>query len=693
MKITRHGNASNDRDDNIVAFIKDYSSNLEKEEYFPVPEEPPEKRPDYYLKNSETMVEVKAIVDNDDRTKNNRWARIVENMRDMLAVHSQRANIPGTFLVDTPSDIKFPAHQSKLTKACDDLVNATIRGDMTVTIYNVEFKLNRVGEEGAQIYFSSTSGGSIDSAGTVAKNIEKQITTANIQLAYSTADKPVSRRVLLLINEYIFAATSRDVISGLSYLFDNLINSTNIDEIWLQEGKKEGLKSSLIVDREFLNAYNDKKFIVSDQNIDMFQNWFSALESLSDNHKDLLFSALKIALHDRSAHEVFADAGVRAEMVRLTHWLFAQKRFDDMNWLIGKFLDDPSPDPINYRDEETNLSDAIKKGDDPHQITTVLGHLSWSIKELLRAPGMLVDSLYKLEHILSGPKGTDLYVVQQVLFALHDIAVRAAVLRRLDAESGSSELVDFEKLINGLTVKYSKYPALAQGLVHIYGSYPFVDNKIAEFVLDQLGHAKDVDGLYVRYALFQTNLDADKFQERLKLVIRDADPATEHLKGSIMWHLAKAVRESPAELHKVSPYIELFLQQPYEHEVVAQIELAVRFLAEAGDILSIKWFDSLLDMLINQLLVEPTTAYDIWLSANDVLELCADKDPQNLLAIVQKMVELWDAGAYIGVLPRIFLLYKRVADSKQKLKVKQKMQAWHKHFQDLNPKVDDVEWD
>ena len=115
---------------------------------------------------------------------------------------------------------------------------------------------------------------------------------------------------------------------------------------------------------------------------------------------------------------------------------------------------------------------------------------------------------------------------------------------------------------------------------------------------------------------------------------------------------------------------------------------------EIGRVEAIDLTNKLLNNVEAHVVENPAESTRHWLTLEPVIEFAAKEKPEEVLALIEPQIRLWrDYGFYVGDLPRIFGAYRLIGDEKLKAQVKERLQAWHKEFQSINPKVPDATWE
>lgn len=326
MKINKLYNTSKKEDEYMETFAKFYlSSHFRKIKEIDIDSPDKDNRhnfPDYFLKQPKISVEITEVHEREELEKSIAWDRNIKRLEEELKSRKLEF-LKGSYLVDTPSLLRIKRNKEK--EVIDEILKAIQNNNSIVSIKKIgEFKIVKYSNDGKSIVFSlGGDARAINPAGTIHQNIGPKIETANKQLGAIKADK----KILLLVNKYIFGNRISEFIEALSYSYKELLTYKNIDEIWLQLESATGeFFHILIYERNFLNSFEKTKFkkITKDE-IKLLEGWFYPLSKLGDEYKEKLFITLKQFLKDKKPHEIFDNEFAREEMARLGIWL-AEKR-------------------------------------------------------------------------------------------------------------------------------------------------------------------------------------------------------------------------------------------------------------------------------------------------------------------------------------------------------------------------------
>lgn len=712
MRIVRLHKKPKPEDKYIYPFLGFYFKDLKEDvEYKAIPEQSKYKTPDYYVPTSNSFVEVKEVHDAKDRQRSAQWGKIINNLRKQIRNHNSLKKINGLYSIATPPVFKFPTDKEKIKNAANEILQAIVDKKTEVSLHNVTFKLERVSDKDNGVYFSAKGlGGFFDPAQTIDENIKDKLATANRQLGFKLDKQKVEKKIVLLTNHYHLLHWDWDLYKAVSYSYKQLLAYKDIDEIWFQNPNKDGtFTHKLLYTKQFLSGYHNQKLKVSQENSFLLSNWFSALEKMGDVYKKKLFVALRSFLSIKKPHGWFKESNsAREEMVRLGVWLIENKRFNDATWLIEKFISDPSPvRPEGYTgDPDFNYHKQILEGKDPHIITTVLGHLSWTIQKLAarRKEENKNYTIKALNYTKSLINHKNYYVKLQAIIPLIEIAKRRQWLSGWSKRPREKEYKEFHDLVFSLVKIVKDKPkcvAIAKWLCNVFAYYKDLSTKEAIEVLDTLRVTEESAGLFLYYGIYRgghykdQNIEfkSKELKKKLKDLIKSKAQKDQILKSNLAWHFWKLLDENPNEFDKLSDWIPLFVELPYERRIYGSLLRIIEdWIINKSDI-CIPWYKTLINNIVEEIGTEEK-ARNFWLTTKtgEILIEIAKKKPDELGDIVKKLVKLWKLGSFVGSPKEIFESYKAVKDAKLRRENKARFQKWYKKMKKLNPKVEKVDW-
>ena len=662
-----------------------------------------QKMPDYFIEELGIVIEVKEVHDFSYVVTSAAWSKSANLLREKI---NQKGSsfLDGIYLIDAPQNLRVRA--SDVEKLADRFLEAIRQKAERVDIAGFgSFEISRYEGEGKVVFASSSGVQSVDPPATVNANISNKIATANKQLgAYAAVAK---RKILLLVNRYVFASEVGTFIDALSRDYEKLLKYKNIDEVWLQiQPQSGGAVHELLYNRTFLEKFHSGNFDFDAQEIASFEQWFLYLQKLGDPYKDKLFAALRTLLQSKAPHELFADAYIRSEMADLGSWLIEQKRFSDTLWIVEKFIDDPDPpEPGSaVTDKRFDYHQEIVDGGDPLVITTALGRLAWVIQRLALQQEYIGAAFGYTKKLL---EHKNLYVKLQGLIPLTEVAARRMWLDGWKERPLRGQYKDFHDVVFSLVEMMRvnpTYTAIANALARIFAYYKDITTSEAESVLESLKITDEAAPLFVYFGLFRERhykelavpFDGALLKKKLDDVVMGKVDVAPHLRGSIAWHFWKLLETNPEEFDAIKPYIDLFLEQPYDHDVYPDIEFIIRDWIDRKPEICTAWLETFLDRVLSdpQTKSREGVLRSLWLmDMESITARVGAYDPQALITVMGKLVELWERGMFVGDLNRLFANFKAVSDEDQQRAVKIKFQEFYRSMRALDQKLGELSWD
>lgn len=611
-------------DRNAEALLNDLFSEQTDITIEAIPELKDFNTPDY-LVNKNIYIEIKEVHDGEETKRSAQWAIITNKLQKYLTENFRSEKIKGLYSIETPRIYKLNG-TDKFTRAASEIIEAIKDKKQETISCGIKFKINKVSNKHNEIYLSSSFGsGSINPSGTIYQNIEKKLETANKQLGYCYADYKITKRILLLVNKYIFADRVSEVIEGLSYCYDNLLKYDYIDEIWFQQETRDGeFVHAKVCSRDFLKKF-DKRLIepINPEHQQQFELWYWSLEKM-DNKKPQILDALRKFLDKLQPANVFSDPFKRQEMARFGIWLFEQNKDNEAIWLIEKFIDDPDPTepPKNNSDDPTfNYHKKIQEGDEVSIITTVMGNLAWVVQALARKstekdPANLIKAFGFTKRVLTSRE--NLYTIQQWLIPLIEISNRRIWL----LGSNAKLYEDYKKLLigsnskdrkNSLVGKYGRYGATAKLLAHCFSYFKDLTTDEVKFVMDNLKAADDDYGaLLIYFAIYRPKhyKKGDKIGDKLgeiepkirdydgsytKKLLKDliAENKEGHQMQTIAWNFWKILKDTPKEFDNLKEWIDSLFSLEANFSVYPYLQFILEDNMERYPEECINWLDKL----------------------------------------------------------------------------------------------------
>jgi len=691
----------------IQPFITEYWA-----KYFPetnevkvsCPEETSKKKtPDYFIFEPKVLVEVKRVYDNEEIVELAHYSKQINRLKE--ALKPRLKEVKGLYIVSIPE--KLSIKKGKEKDIIDKILEAIKNNQEFLDIPKIgKFEISKLVNEDNNVGFIR---GPVvkypNPPETIKQNTASKIKTANIQLGSFSEDK-VNKKILLLVNKYGLGDVN-DMIEALSFSYRELLEYNNIDEIWLQyETIDKQFLHTLLYTRDFLTSFEEKRVNLKNiQHKELFEKWFYSLVELGDNYKEELFDILKEGIKNQRPYSIFPDKNLRMGIVRLGEYLAAKNRFNDVIWIIDKFIDDPDPEePGQYSGEpDFNYHQKIANGEDPSIITTVLGHLAWLVQKLAIQKEYIGKALNYTEKLLSHK---NLYVKFQAIIPLVEIAARRQWLDGWGKRPRESEYKKFHSMVFDLVELVSQnpnYKAIANRLVLVFSYYKDLSTEEVDKALNALKITNESAGLFVYFGIFRQRhykdqhieFDGKKFENKLKEIIKSNTEENIELKEKISFHFWQISKENKDEFEKIRPYIELFLEQPYQNHIYSNIEHIINKTIRDKPDVCIEWYKQMLSRISKYLeSAEPQNQIILWLHhTEEIIEVIATYRPVELLPIVKNLVDFWKERVYIGSPKEIFGSYKLISDEKLKNDIKKEFQILYNSMKKIHPGLEEVTWD
>jgi hypothetical protein len=601
QKLIKKHTSDNPEDQYILPFLSQIQNSDSIVEYEAIKTTNKGKTPDYIV-NGDIYIEVKALHDASDVQRSAQWGKITNKLQELLSAKFTEESMKGLYCVNAPWNYKLIGDK-KFNKVVNDIIDGIKNNHKVVTSCGISFGIEKVNDKDNEAYLSSFSGvSSINPAGTIYQNIASKIGKANKQLSHMHEKYKPRKRIVLLVNKYRYADRISEVIEGLSLCYNDLLNYDNIDEIWFQQETRAGnCIHTKIYSSKFINEFENCEISPDNkENQEQFQLWYWALDKIKDK-KPQIWDALRRFLEKHTPEEIFDDSFKRQEMTRLGLWLLEQNMIEEAIWLVAKFINDPDPvePPSDYSGDPTFDYDAkIRNGDDPMIITSVMGHLAWTVQSLARKSSPedcdgLVKAFEFTKTVLI--KRANLYTIQQWLIPLIEIANRRLGLLNEDKEQYKA----FRSLLIGtsgnrndsLVAKYGKYSSIAKNLTHVFSSFKDLSTEEAKFVLDNLDIDEDIGVLLIYFAIYRKNhyKKGDEFGDKFGDISPDiweydSRYAETKLRGlickneegrqiqNIAWNFWKLTKDNPSQFEVLKVWYDLLFDQSMNFTLFSYLE-------------------------------------------------------------------------------------------------------------------------
>lgn len=620
------------------------------------------------------------------------WSNLVSAFRKELKKYlssGQGFHWSGIWAIETPNNFGASRQKSNniAKRHTGDLLRALEGSFDGVQIAGMSLKLRKVVEQPeGDLYFSSaTTAATFLPSQDILPELMRLLPAKNRQL-----DTKKGKRYLVILNRHPLASLA-ETVDAMSRV-ETIWAMKNMDRIYFEESPGYFF---LIFSKELTKAWLDGQPAATDEFLFVLQLWLPSLRALNPNRT---FHIVWEIIKGKKVYEVFPDSYTREEIVRLGQWLAEQKRFDDLCSLIDRFIDDPDPpEPGDYKgDPAFDYHQQIVNGEDPGIVTTVRGHLSWLVQKITLQREHIVLSLGYAKTLL---QYANLYAKLQAIVPLIEIAARRQWLEEMAPE----KYWEFHSLVFDLLRHYSRYSAIGNLLTGVFYYFKDLTTDEALEVLEHLRTARESGTLYVYFGIFRQRhyknadgtdkkgFDAGPLQKQLQQAITAQDNI--QLKTDIAWNLWRIVKDKPDELQTLKPYIELFLEQPYQQTVYKRLEMIIKECLSLEPQVAITWFVKVLSRLSEFLEVNAQEARNTWLtSAQEVMVAIAMNRPEDLIEIMTRLARLWLLGVYIGNPGKLLETFKLTKNRKLKTKVKREFKRLYRSMKEVHTKLVEVDW-
>ena len=294
----------------------------------------------------------------------------------------------------------------------------------------------------------------------------------------------------------------------------------------------------------------------------------------------------------------------------------------------------------------------------------------------------------------------------QCIFPLIEVANRRQSLDGWGKRPYKGQYKEFHHLVFGLVnlVKENpNYKVIAEKICYVFRYYQDLSTNEAEQVLDALKITDESADLFIYFGIYRqmhywnqnVEFNAEKLSSILKSLIKDRRKKTSGLRLNIAWHFRKILDDTPQEFNAIKSYIDLFLEHPYEMHLFMDIEVIIIKSIKNDPGTCIQWYNLLLDRITEAIglrkHVQPRDGI-LLMCTEGIIKAIAECNPDELVEVMGKLVNLWKKGMYIGKSKIIFESYKLIKDEKQKIVIKQKFRKMYDSIRRLEPKLEKIDW-
>ncbi|EKD99687.1 MAG: hypothetical protein ACD_22C00206G0004 [uncultured bacterium] len=655
-------------------------------------------RPDYFIKQLNTYVEVKEIHDSESNKSHAIWGKIVNKISSEVYSNPKYKQVRGTYLVNVPENIKTPTEQTYFAKEADSILNSILENKLGAKISSLSITISKINNSGSYVGFGNIGkGGSIDPSNIVYKNIKPCFKKANTQLGYKWHEKN-GKKILLLVNKYYFPLWDWDLFNSIANTYKDLREYENIEEIWYLLPKENNeYECKLLYGKELFKELENKSFTeITSNNALLLSRWFAPLLKVSASYEEKLLYALKYILKYKHPFDVFTDNYPLEEIARFGNVLIGKGQYEEAIWLIEKFLN-KYPKRANANKGELSvlreLNFDIKRNEEVNNITTVFGHLAWVIQKLSCNTKYIEEALNFTVKLL---KKQNPYLILQSIYPLIEISSRR---NSTDIENRKQLEDEILKIAVTLTKKYSRYKAIANLLVQVFFNFKSLDSEKARVILRRLENGRNVTSLYIYFAVYRPSHFIEKgtfnnrpFINRLNYFIK-SEKVQPDIKEELLWQMWRILADNPKEMVNLEPFIVKYLDLPFKQRYLYTVERIIELIPNHDIDKSLQWYTALLKNAGTLLLKKDTVTGSIWFESEDILKDIAKNRPYKLVALVKELVNLWELGAFIGDPVEIFNVYQLIDDKNIKLEVCKEFEVLYRKMKNINPKIKEMSFD
>ncbi|MCP4581922.1 MAG: hypothetical protein GY839_09900 [candidate division Zixibacteria bacterium] len=610
--------------------------------------------PDYHLIEPGILIEIKGVHDRQMVEQQAAWGHNISRFEKKVK-ELDLSGIKGTYIIQTP--VKINQTKGKVKEILEILVNAVENNKQKVFISGVgQFIIHHMNEVGQDISFLQMGeAGELNTASIIYQNLNDKILKANNQLNYITNRKK-THKILLLVNNYIFADTYKRYIDALTHSISEIMECRNIDEIWLQHVTNTGkYVHTCLYKKDLLESFYNQDITYMTKNIRLFMKWFYPLSKANDDNKALAYNIIKRIIGEIKPPEIIKDFFIRQEIVKMGEWHAKNGNYDEALWVIDRFIDDPDPEePDEYSgDPKYNYHQLIKNGEDLGLITTVLGHLAWTIQQITVKKEYIVKALEYTESLL---KHENLYVKHQAIIPLLEIAARRRWLpgyglRPYEKEYKKFHDITFELI--EIVEKHPEYIAISRALCRVFKYYQDLSTSETECVLNTLKNTSDSAALFVYHCIYRKNhfkelnieFDDIAISQMLTDIINDKSYIS--LRSSIAGQLWRILEDKKDTFDHLEQFVDLFFKQEFDNQLYKNLEMIIESCVEDKPDICINWYKDLLNSILLFISNNPGkySRGSIWLmSKPEIMNKINNKAPEKVLEVNELLDKLLDKG-------------------------------------------------
>ncbi len=515
---------------------------------------------DYELGLNERRIALelfRLVADEDELARWRVWGEVVHALEAELARRSLRG-----YLLTTPSYFMVPrVKRDGFVRQLADKIEILIKSNSGLDEISFDgFSLKRI-ENLQKIACSAFGkGGAVDPPGIALAALEEKLPNKNAQLAIADHDK-----VLMVVNWSHLVGVG-DMLEAASRI--DFGRFPNVDKIFFEESPGNFQQ---VFDRKLFNGFESGKYVPDPELEPLFVQW---LECHLARKERRAFEIVK----ELSAHRggvLWLPPMSRAEIVRYGTGFVKADDWDNVNWILSNFKNDPDPSTENDArdfDGEFNLHRRVERGENVRFILTVRGHLCWLLHEVIRRskPELYEELFTMVEQFAIDPH---LYLRQQATIPLTELAkrrwspsgqsampeslgdrVRALTLRMLRDNAGCPPVLEGVASVMNCTTDWS--PAEAEEALTLFLKNP------TDEASRLLSHLLLFYGVYrERETAKMGPFDSTRISKLLRQQLIDGAPA---MRSSILWRMSHTLEKPCEEANILLPYVAAFTSGAYD---------------------------------------------------------------------------------------------------------------------------------
>jgi hypothetical protein len=647
---------------------------------------------DYELTDSngqKMAVELFRLIESEAEIQRSRaWSKVIEKLKAEL----KGRNVKG-YMISTPVFVYKKNELPAYVSAQADLIEGAISVDSQKEDFSVQgYEFRKIANLETVVFSFSPGGRAIDPKGTALEHFARLLPTKNGQLAVQGA-----RRALLIVNWAMFV-DAQDAIHALSAIDFGAFR--NVDVVFYEIQPSDFI---VIFERSVYEAIRARTYLDDPERARLLQ---LNLRYMLADAKAEAFQYVKAVSNEIGSMRWLDDHLARENVVMYAeNQLKNNKNLDDALWVLDILNDDPDPDPAGAnepnRGQEFNYHKRLLEGEDVGYITTVRGHVCWLMSHLIvqNKPELYISIIEILERYAAEQ---NLYIRAQLTFPLTELVVRRRATKNQDGSPFTwdpQQRLRVRELAFKLLRENAGYPRVLVALLHVFSRLRDVNETEGEEILSTFLATKkdyvlhDLAALVVYFALFRSKdwkndppFDPGKFVAILKEQIVNGDKS---IRASTAWHLWKVLQEKQLPYGEVKEYLTLFWEGPYDSGVVSMFALAIEEIVKVAPEDAVAIFKSMVQKAREHLQQFPGEHH--LLNATEKVIPFLAAQPDELIAVVSDLKDLWMRGAYIGDPAVIFGSFRSVKPERRDW-VRKQLRAIYNEMKAVSPKLVDIDW-